>query len=108
MFSSTISYTRGILSRLLKSTHVHQQVGNIPNLWGSKNKRFFTGRAHHDHDHTYVKYTKQFFNRENIPPIALIIGSVALCFQVGVLYPWHEVISEEFIELQVKFHSSIL
>ena len=101
MFVNAMRYTR-----LSKSTYIHQQVGNIPNSWGRKSKRFFTGRVHHDH--AYVKYTKEFFTRENIPPIALIIGSVALCFQVGVLYPWHDVISKEFIELQVEVFFSFI
>lgn len=46
--------------------------------------------------------TKKFFIRENIPPIALIVGCVALTFQVAVLYPWHETLSDEFNELRVS------
>lgn len=40
--------------------------------------------------------------RENIPTFALIVGLSALSFQIGVLYPWHEILSEDFQKLQVK------
>lgn len=36
-----------------------------------------------------------------------VIGSSALCFQIGVLYPWHEKLDEEFKELQ-KEHARLL
>lgn len=56
----------------------------------------------HSHPRTVYVYAKNFFTRENIPPIALIVGCVALSFQVGVLYPWHEILSEDFLLLQVR------
>lgn len=36
-----------------------------------------------------------------------IIGSSALCFQIFVLYPWHEKLEEEFIQLK-KEHVRLL
>jgi len=36
-----------------------------------------------------------------------VIGSSALCFQIFVLYPWHEKLEEEFIELK-KEHTRLL
>lgn len=35
------------------------------------------------------------------------IGSSALCFQIFVLYPWHEKLEEEFDELR-KEHARLL
>lgn len=36
-----------------------------------------------------------------------VIGSSALCFQIFVLYPWHEKLEEEFKELK-KDHVRLL
>jgi hypothetical protein len=36
-----------------------------------------------------------------------VIGSSALCFQIFVLYPWHEKLDEEFTELR-KEHARLL
>lgn len=36
-----------------------------------------------------------------------VIGSSALCFQIFVLYPWHEQLDEEFKELR-KEHARLL
>ncbi|KAF1961723.1 hypothetical protein CC80DRAFT_488155 [Byssothecium circinans] len=36
-----------------------------------------------------------------------VIGSSALCFQIFVLYPWHEKLEEEFRELK-KEHARLL
>lgn len=36
-----------------------------------------------------------------------VIGSSALCFQIFVLYPWHEKLDEEFRGLQ-KEHARLL
>lgn len=36
-----------------------------------------------------------------------VIGSSALCFQIFVLYPWHEKLEEEFVELK-KEHARLL
>ena len=36
-----------------------------------------------------------------------VIGSSALCFQIFVLYPWHEKLDEEFTELK-KEHARLL
>lgn len=44
---------------------------------------------------------KQILKRDNIPIIALVVGVSALTFQIGVLYPWHEIISNDFRRLQV-------
>lgn len=37
-----------------------------------------------------------FFSKENIPIFALLVASCALCFQLGVLAPWHPEISNQF------------
>ena len=42
------------------------------------------------------------FSLTNFP-----IGSSALCFQIFVLYPWHEKLEEEFVELK-KEHARLL
>lgn len=47
------------------------------------------------------KTYEQLVRREQVPTYALIIGSSALCFQVAVLFPWHEKLSEEFDALEV-------
>jgi hypothetical protein len=39
---------------------------------------------------------RTYFSRENIPTISLVIGSCALLFQTMVLFPWHQVLSEQF------------
>lgn len=36
-----------------------------------------------------------------------VIGTSALCFQIFVLYPWHEKLDEEFTELK-KEHARLL
>ncbi|KAF1841764.1 uncharacterized protein K460DRAFT_379771 [Cucurbitaria berberidis CBS 394.84] len=36
-----------------------------------------------------------------------VIGSSALCFQIFVLYPWHEKLEEEFVELR-KEHARLI
>jgi hypothetical protein len=36
-----------------------------------------------------------------------VIGSSALCFQIFVLYPWHEKLDDEFTELK-KEHARLL
>jgi hypothetical protein len=36
-----------------------------------------------------------------------VIGSSALCFQICVLYPWHEKLDEEFSELK-REHARLL
>ena len=36
------------------------------------------------------------------PIISVCIGSIALCFQVFVLYPWHLQLSSEFASLQAS------
>ncbi|ENI10098.1 hypothetical protein COCC4DRAFT_29876, partial [Bipolaris maydis ATCC 48331] len=36
-----------------------------------------------------------------------VIGSSALCFQIFVLYPWHEKLEEEFVQLK-KEHATLL
>ena len=48
------------------------------------------------------KIIPTIFKRENVPPAALIVGLCALSFQIGVLYPWHEVLSVQFNELEVS------
>lgn len=36
-----------------------------------------------------------------------VIGSSALCFQIFVLYPWHEKLDEEFTQLRIE-HARLL
>jgi hypothetical protein len=36
------------------------------------------------------------------PVASLIIGTVALFFQVFVLYPWHDELSREFADLRER------
>lgn len=50
---------------------------------------------------------EQLVRREQVPTYALIIGSCALCFQVAVLFPWHEKLSEEFEALEVRIFRCI-
>ena len=52
---------------------------------------------------THLK-TKVAEHRDHIPPFALVVGISALCFQIAVLYPWHEELSVQFIEVQVLMH----
>jgi hypothetical protein len=40
--------------------------------------------------------------RRNFPLIALVVACSALCFQIGVLYPWHEELSHQFNRLEVS------
>lgn len=39
---------------------------------------------------------------KKLPLIGIFIGSVALTFQLTVLYPWHDELSAQFDELQVR------
>ena len=45
--------------------------------------------------------TQKFWCRENLPVYGLAVGTCAICFQVGVLYPWHEVLSDQIERLEV-------
>ena len=53
--------------------------------------------------------TKRLFNsqilasRENIPVYGAIVGVTALCFQIAVLYPWHYELSDQFLQIEVRF-----
>lgn len=44
--------------------------------------------------------TQKLWSRENIPVYGFIIGTAAISFQVGVLYPWHEEISVQIDNLE--------
>ena len=37
-----------------------------------------------------------------LPVVSVCLGTVALCFQVFVLYPWHLQLSSEFANLQIS------
>jgi hypothetical protein len=50
--------------------------------------------------------TKMLFTR-GFSLTNFVIGSSALCFQIFVLYPWHEKLDEEFTELK-KEHARLL
>lgn len=41
-----------------------------------------------------------------IPRLSLFIGLCAFCFQVFVLYPWHEELSKEFAKLAAQIKNS--
>lgn len=45
--------------------------------------------------------SSSILSRTNAPMFALTIGTVALCFQVMVLYPWHHELSRQIDALQV-------
>jgi uncharacterized membrane protein len=100
-----------MFKRILSSS-IHRVVNSTQ----SSRPRCFSGRiatptmhtTHTTHGGSTVSSARAFFTKENIPPIALVVGCVALCFQIGVLYPWHEVLSEEFTELQVAELLSLL
>ena len=42
----------------------------------------------------------EFFTKENIPTIGLLIGVSALCFQTMILFPWHRVLADQFEDLE--------
>lgn len=42
------------------------------------------------------------FQRKNLPVLGVAIGLIALSFQVFILYPWHEVLRDDFSTLEVK------
>ena len=35
-----------------------------------------------------------------LPFVPIVIGTIALCFQIFVLYPWHIELSSQFADLQ--------
>jgi len=39
--------------------------------------------------------------RENVPYLGGFVGCCALAFQVGVLHPFHTVLSDQFADIQV-------
>ena len=41
--------------------------------------------------------------REKVPVYGAIVGTLALMFQIAVLYPWHEELSEQFNEVEVNY-----
>lgn len=45
--------------------------------------------------------------RENIPFYGAIIGITAFTFQITVLHPWHDQLSEQFIDIEVGIVSLI-
>jgi hypothetical protein len=51
-------------------------------------------------ENNLIKYINMF-NKINkfVPLINLLIGSVALTFQVTVLYPWHNELDKKFDQL---------
>ncbi len=40
--------------------------------------------------------------KEKVPIYGAIVGTMALFFQVAVLYPWHEEFSEQFEAVEVS------
>ena len=42
------------------------------------------------------------FRRKNIPILGVAVGFTALCFQVLILYPWHELLRNDFTALEVR------
>lgn len=45
---------------------------------------------------------EKFFTKENIPTIGLLVGVSALCFQTMILFPWHQVLSDQFNDLELN------
>jgi hypothetical protein len=39
----------------------------------------------------------------SLPAVSLAVACTALCFQVTVLFPWHEELSHQFTQLEVRF-----
>ena len=50
---------------------------------------------------TVVDEQSGIFRRKNIPIFGVAVGLTALCFQVMVLYPWHERLRDDFSTLEV-------
>ena len=48
------------------------------------------------------------FRRKNLPVFGVAIGLTALFFQVFILYPWHEVLRDDFSTLEVKIQHPLL
>lgn len=42
------------------------------------------------------------FKRKNLPVLGVAVGFTALSFQMFILYPWHERLSEDFSTLEVR------
>uniref|UniRef100_A0A6T5VD33 Uncharacterized protein n=1 Tax=Chromulina nebulosa TaxID=96789 RepID=A0A6T5VD33_9STRA len=61
------------------------------------NKRYFRTLYNQTKAHS-----SKVLHKENIPPVALMIGCIALGFQVFVLYPWHEELSHQFNQLETS------
>ena len=45
--------------------------------------------------------TTTVLKKEHVPTYGFIIGACALCFQIGVLFPWHDTLSKQFEDLEV-------
>jgi len=43
---------------------------------------------------------EKFWAKENVPVYGMFIGAGAISFQIGVLFPWHEVISKQIDEIE--------
>lgn len=43
--------------------------------------------------------TENFLPAKRVPQLALLVGGVALTFQLTVLYPWHHELSDSFDEV---------
>ena len=50
---------------------------------------------------TITTRVKGFFVAENVPKISFVIGACALAVQVMLLYPKHELLSEQFADVEV-------
>lgn len=51
---------------------------------------------------TITTRVRNFFVAENIPKIGFVIGSCALAVQVMLLYPKHELLSDQFRDVEVR------
>jgi hypothetical protein len=61
--------------------------------------------------HNYLLVNKKIVNplvQKYLPFINFIIGTIALGFQVTVLYPWHYELQQEFNELQKQQEAKLL
>ncbi len=62
-------------------------------------KASFSAGRQHPHHHTPHGYI-----REKVPIIGVTVGSIALLVQVFLLYPAHEHISDQIVDIEVSHH----
>lgn len=55
-----------------------------------------------------AKASGGLFQKKNIPVFGITVGTMALCVQLFILFPWHPILKQEFAVLEVRHVIPIL